>query len=696
MTGVTGVMFAVKAAFNILEAARNIAEARASRFDFEIVFSPLPAGNPLELARQHLSKSENWSASGQHNHILAEYADCILDQGDFGRFIDPDAPDERQTQLCLALNSAFSAKVAEEELKHFQSTETLQRWVDNDAGRRDRARLILRMSGLALEYISSHTHRLGLRGQAQTIVGAISDSIAGHIERNKSTIIDTAFTKGAGARIAEALLTTSLEIAETRPELFSDKESVQALVRSAISPFRELNSANASLDLNATQRLMKIREVLRGPVATGVIQTLYEHRRNVFDGDYPERGSAAGIVTDALFEGLVAETSESGRLASIFTPGFFVRTYPSVLQAVSASPEAFVRGSGQHIELGREFLTGLMQSLSAVESRPQLAQHIFQMGMEMTRRHARVYLVEEARAALSAELAERLDASDSPWALMQIKILSHIADGMISHFEAKGLDLSILSRPTEQDFLLDMVGLVAEQVSLTPGMILGDDVNPEIVNIARGVAAFIANEHASLISRSDWQRVSAHAVSLAMANPETLFSLDASDPEDALAVTLVQQILSSAQASLTAQADGSAALNRQPGQILFGRTLADALMATLDLATSHARQLATESGQAALNQFIEQLNSLATMQGVEQLSSQDWIYAFRWFLSDVVSTGQGAVSSEMILSAVDTMRKGRAMTANAPTDPFDFDHVRTPTGDPEVYYQPVPPQGAEG
>lgn len=696
MTGVTGVMFAVKAAFNILETARNIAEARASRFDFEVVFSPLPDGNPLDLARQHLSKSANWGDSGQHNHILADFADCILDQGDFGRFIDPDAPDERQTQLCLALNSAFSATVAEEELKQFQSVDTLQRWVDNDAGRRDRARLILRMSGLALEFISSHTHRLGLRGQAQTIVGAISDSIAAHIERNKSTIIETAFTKGAGARIAEALLTTSLEIAETRPELFSDKASVQALVRSAISPFRELNSANAALDLNATQRLMKIREVLRGPVATGVIQTLYEHRRDVFDGDYPERGSAAGIVTDALFEGLVAETGESGRLASIFTPGFFVRTYPDVLQAVSASPEAFVRGSGQHIELGREFLTGLMQSLSAVESRPQLAQHIFQMGMEMTRRHARVYLVAEARAALSAELAERLDATDSPWALVQIKILSHIADGMISHFEAKGLDPSILSRPTEQDFLLDLVGLVAEQVSHTPGMILGDDVNPEVVNIARGVAAFIANEHASLISRADWQRVSAHAVSLAMANPETLFSLDATDPEDALAVTLVQQVLSSAQASLTAQADGSAPLNRQPGQILFGRTLAEALMATLDLATSHARQLATESGRNALNQFIEQLNALATVQGIEQLSSQDWLFAFRWFLSDVVSTGQASVSSDMILSAVETMRKGRAMASSTPTDPFDFDHVRTPTGDPEVYYQPVPPQGAEG
>ena len=696
MTGVTGVMFAVKAAFNILETARNIAEARASRFDFEVVFSPLPDGNPLDLARQHLSKSENWGRSGQHNHILNDFADCILDQGEFGRFIDPDAPHERQTQLCLALNSAFSATVAADELKQFQSVDTLQRWVDNDAGRRDRARLILRMSGLALDFISSHTHRLGLRGHAQTIVGAISDSIAAHIDRHKSTIIDTAFTKGAGARIAEALLTTSLEIAETRPELFSDKDSVQALVRSAISPFRELNSANAALDLNATQRLLKIRDVLRGPVATGVIQTLYEHRRDVFDGDYPERGSAAGIVTDALFEGLVAETSESGQLASIFTPGFFVRTYPNVLQAVSASPEAFVRGSGQHIELGREFLTGLMQSLSAVDSRPQLAQQIFQMGMEMTRRHARVYLVNEARAALSAELAERLDSTDAPWALVQIKILSHIADGMISHFEAKGLDPSILSRPSEQDFLLDLVGLVAEQVSLTPGMILGDDVNPEVVNIARGVAAFIANDHASLISRADWQRVSAHAVSLAMANPETLFSLDTTDPEDALAVTLVQQVLASAQASLTAQADGSAPLNRQPGQILFGRTLAEALMATLDLATSHARQLATESGQASLNQFIEQLNALATVQGVEQLSSQDWLYAFRWFLSDVVSTGQASVSSEMILSAVETMRKGRAMASSAPMDPFEFDHVRTPTGDPEIYYQPVPPQGAEG
>lgn len=695
MTGITGVMFAVKAAFSILETAKDIAAARASRFDFDLVFAPLPAGNPLEVARLQLSKSENWGPGGQHNQILSDFADCIVDQGDFGRFIDPEAPHERQKQLCLVLNATFSSTVTEEELEQFQSVDRLHQWVDNDAGRRDRAWLILRMSGLALDFISTHTHRLGLRGQAQTIVGAISDSLAAHIERNQSTIIETAFTKGAGARIAEALLTSSLEIAETRPELFSDKASVQALVRSAISPFRELNAENVGLDLNATQRLMKIRQVLRGPVATGVIQTVYEHRRDIFDGDYPEKESAAGIVTDALFEGLVAETV-SGGLAKVFTPGFFVRTYPSVLRAVSASPEAFVRGTGQHVALGREFLSGLVNSLATMESRPQFAQAIFEMGMEMTRRHARIYIVDEARSALSAEMADRLETADSPWALMQIKILSHIADGMISHFEAKGLDPSILARPTEQAFILDMVGLVAEQVAETPGMILGDDVNPEVVNIARGVAAFIANEHASLISRADWQRVSAHAISLALANPETLFSLDANDPEDALAVALVQRVLSSAQANLTAQADGAAPLNRKSGQILFGRTLADALMTTLDLATSHARQLATESGQSALTQFIEQLNQLAMTQGAEQLSSQDWIYAFRWFLSDVISTGQANIPSETILLAVEAMRKGRALDSNKADDPFAFDHVRTPTGDPEVYYQPVPPQGAEG
>lgn len=695
MTGVTGVMFAVKAAFNLLETARSIAEARASRFDFDVVFAPLPAGNPLEIARLQLSKGENWGANSQHNHILTDFADCIVERDDFGRMIDPDAPEERQTELCMILNSTFAAAATKADLQQFQSVDRLHQWVDKDAGRKDRAWLILRMSGLALDFISTHTHRLGLRGQAQTIVGAISDSIAGHIERNKSAIIETAFTKGAGARIAEAVLTTSLELAETRPELFSNKESVQALVRSAISPFRELNTENAVLDLNATERLMKVRSVLRGPVAAGVMQTLYDHRRDVFDGDYPERESAAGIVTDALFEGLVSETA-SGGLANIFTPGFFVRTYPGVLRAVAASPDAFVRGTGQHVALGREFLTGLMDSLSTLESRPQFAQAIFTMGMEMTRRHARIYLVDEARSALATQLAERLEGEDSPWALLQIKILSHIANGMISHFEAKGLDMSILSRPTEQAFILDMVGLVAEQVADTPGMILGDDVNPEIVNIARGVAAFIANEHASLLSRADWQRVSAHAVSLAMSNPETLFSLDADDPEDALAVALVQRVLASAQSNLLAQADGSAPLNRTSGRVLFGRTLADALMATLELATSHARQLSTEAGQTALTQFIEQLNRMAEDQGAAQLSAQDWIYAFRWFLSDVISTGQATLSTETILGAVETMRKGRAMEPSTSDDPFDFDHIRTPSGDAEVYYQPISPQGAEG
>ena len=71
MSGITGVMFAVKAAFSILETAKNIAAARASRFDFDLVFAPLPAGNPLEVARQQLSKSENFWTDAFLNAFLA-------------------------------------------------------------------------------------------------------------------------------------------------------------------------------------------------------------------------------------------------------------------------------------------------------------------------------------------------------------------------------------------------------------------------------------------------------------------------------------------------------------------------------------------------------------------------------------------------------------------------------------------------
>ncbi len=692
-------MFAVKAAFSLLETAREISEDRASRVSLENYFSELPEQSPWAFAQQKLTDARNWGADQPHNHLLSHYAGAIKEFEDTGlRIIDIEAPQELQLELIETLRQTFPGANTDIDIRPFQAAGVLTSWQAGDGKRRDRVKLILSMSEVALGFVGAYSHRLGLRGQAENIVGAITDGLSSHIARNRLQITETAFTAGAGKRIAEALLSTSLEIAETRPELFSDKQSVQALVQAAVSPLRELNAENAGLDLNATQRLIKIRDTLRGPVGIGVIQTLHTHRREIFDEDYPEKESAAGIVTDALFESLVSQVSDGGGLGAIITPAFFARAYPSVLGAVAASPQAFVRGTGQHVEFGQEFLTGLMESLTVGRKNPKLAQSIFEMGMEMTRRHARVYLVSEARAALSAEMSERVAASDKPWALVQIKILNHIAEQMISRFEANGIDMSILAVPAEQGFILDLVGLVADQVAQTPGMILGDDVNPEVLSIARGVATFIASEHASLVSRADWQRVSAHAVALAMENPETLFSLDASDPEDFLAVTLIKQVLSSAQASLSAQADGTAPLARQSGQILFGRTLAQALMSTLDLAASHARQLATETGQQALSDFIDQLNTLAAGGGTQTLSSQDWIYAFRWFLSDVVSTGQFDVSEDMILNVVASMHKGQAAQPFAAFDQSDADLVANGAspGSSEIYYQPVPPQGAEG
>ena len=83
----------------------------------------------------------------------------------------------------------------------------------------------------------------------------------------------------------------------------------------------------------------------------------------IFDDDYPKKESAAGIVSDAMFLALVQQASSSDTIYGIITPGFFQRAYPALMEAVADSPEAFIRGKGDHVLLGQEFLTEMMTAL---------------------------------------------------------------------------------------------------------------------------------------------------------------------------------------------------------------------------------------------------------------------------------------------------------------------------------------------
>ncbi|MEL7481746.1 MAG: hypothetical protein AAGJ29_09290 [Pseudomonadota bacterium] len=539
---------------------------------------------------------------------------------------------------------------------------TLKRWIDADSRRRDRAGLVVQLSGVALSYLSANPTRLGLRPQAENIVAAVSGSLAAHFAANENEIANHAFTTGSRKRIGEMLLSASLQAAESHPEAFSESEPVQALIRAAASPLRVLNHENALADYTIGKRLSAIRDALRGPVGTSVLTTLYEQRQTLFDESYPERASAASIVTDAFFEGIV-DMANDADLGALFRPTAFANLYPKVIAAVGARPGAFIRGEGHHISFGREFLTDLMDALSPEGRRlaPDLTGAVFDLGISLSQKHAKLFLVQEAQGFVSEWVQTEAAGKTDPWALLQIRLAAQIADKMVSKFESSESAKAILLAPTNQPFLLELVGTIAEQVAETPGMI-GSDINPEILRITEGIASFVASEHADLLTRADWRTVASRAVELSLANPGRVFGLNDQDPRQFFLTNLISRILSTAHTSLLAQTSGVPQRERRPGGVLFGETLGQAMMIALQKSVTHLRTTDLANAEELVISLVTQLNDMsATERHGRQLSAEEWLFAFDWYLADVLSTQTLTLAPKDVFELLDR-RSGIQMT----------------------------------
>lgn len=681
--------------------------------------------NPSAVAIMEINRPELFGPQGAHPLVRQRFADLLHFQD--GVFVQrAPQPGEADDPAYLARLSDFVDAVLEaspnwqdrehEARKRRYDVEILKSWTSASEERRGRNAIIVSLAQTAFAFLDYKADALGLDAKAERIVGAFAQGVNTYLTTHRDTIVETAFSEGAPKRILDLVLTTTLRIASDRPDLFSGEEHVQAMIGAVIDPLREANDAPAG----DVSRLERFRAAIRGPVMVNMLETLHANRASVFGDDYPKTGTAVNAVTEALFGALVGNAREHGGLHDIIRPGLFQRTYPVLMQAVIDQPNAFVRGTGDHVELGRELLSswaGVFRSRPNIDADGELAGRLFELSVDITRRHARQYLAREGRARLNAWTAERRTElaaegrADDPWALVSLRLVTHVADKMLSSVAAGGLASGDVFAQVDFDLFLELVGILAEQAAETPGMILPEDVNPELVTIAQGVARFISDKHASLLSRADWRRVSAKAIELAMANPAVLFSIDESRPEGHLAVSLVQQILATAHGDLSGAGGAQA---RGPGRVLFGATLASAIETVLERAVANARQLLNRDVQGAVVVLAARLNKLSERLAQEQgagLSAGDWLDAFRWFLAHVVETGDGHIPDDRLLAFVESRGASEQappsalLPAAAPSPaapaPASLSPASAPapiadTSPARVFHNPVPPEEALG
>jgi len=687
MLAATSILSVVQAVFGMSASVRQFIDTRAQLQDMVVMIPQVAPRNPEAVATALLSNEDFFGPTGLFPNLRARYSD-VIDADEFSFFISTEGDPARRSELVAEILSLLSKPDglwderfgpvpsdvrADMNVRDQFYLHEIAKWDSADAARRDRNSIIFSAIQLSFSVLSAGSHKLGVGKDAQGVVATLASSLNTYFDTHREGFVENAFSAGMPRRMLDMFISTSLDMAATRPELFGEEQHVQNLVTAVAEPLRTLNMENTGQGLSVMQRVNAVRETLRGPVALGLLETLHENRALFFD-DYPEKSSAAGVVTEALFQGVIDQAQATpDDIRKVFAPGFVRRSYPLVLRAVADAPEAFIRGRDQHVLGGQELLASMMNALHqhlTVSRDPKLAQSIFEMGMKVTRKHARTFLVDEARSGLAewqagARSSNALSTGETePWAAVGIRIVTRIADGMIARFSEHGLSGQVIPGEADLDFLLEVVGIIADQAAQTPGMILPDDVNDEVVRIAEGVAAFIASEHASLLTRQDWKRVSARAADLAMRNPGALFSLDASDPREHLAVELVTQVLGAASASLQDQASGR--LQRDGGRLMFGETLARALMAVLDTAVANAWLLTRPQTVPALVEFVGTLNRMSqdspALEG-RRLSADDWIYAFRWFASEVIAHPDQPVPEATIARIVMEAER-KALSAN--------------------------------
>ena len=212
MSTTSGMMFAVKTAFSILEAAQTRIDQEATQFDIDWSIMKLPPTHPHLLASAVMSADDYWQGKTVTRETFINkfvesgvlWIDPELLRVNFSSEADPEDVAELYDDLRLHFPEADETKLLNARLSANQFA--INRWVSDDAVRRRRANGVTMLAGLAFQFMSSYTHRMGLRPQAQNIVSAITSNLAVHIEKNKDDIAENLFGEGMSKRIAETLL----------------------------------------------------------------------------------------------------------------------------------------------------------------------------------------------------------------------------------------------------------------------------------------------------------------------------------------------------------------------------------------------------------------------------------------------------------------------------------------------------------
>ncbi len=502
----------------------------------------------------------------------------------------------------------------------------------------------MELADVTLEVVGAQPNVLGLGQKASNVLESLAPNLERLIERRQ---MDGGQADPLGEELVKTFVFSALDSVVKHPDLVTTEERWEPVIEGMVMPLKEeMLGQDGQLQFIAKDRMQR---ALRGPVIYGALKAIDANASAFLKGD-ASQDKVLGEVSRTILSGLVERPPPGGlNLKRVFSEHGVLRIYDAAMQTASSRPDLFVRGNSDEAQAGRDLLQRMALSMDGLGLPPfdkdsglraELVSTMFEVAGEYGNRR----------------FADNSDGGhwDNTWADVYSSLLGNILSGLehgiqqrISPNGAGGLmaldddPKGLFARVFSREQAVGVVKIIATHVASTPHMVTGEDANIEAMNIAQVAAAAIASDTSGLLMADDWRRVISAMLGAAASNPGVLFSIDEGDGyHNQLSLVLIQHVMMKASESMQST-------SRVQGRILFGETLREALVATVQAATANLRasvMTRTETGDrshvSALGDFIDLISSYAHGDQPQlAMTADDWLHVYKYFLAHILEKG---------------------------------------------------------
>lgn len=646
---------AVSGLIRLGSAARSLYHDRILKEDFNVVVEGFPVAD-MEQRRKNamdavfMARGEPDVAALLTSGDLAGFFthECLQDPDSFMQLTGGNPHADNQIALiedwffdrCAAKAPGLANQIARDSTQDPRIRFMHREWLEQSDAPRGWGRFAWELVGVALDVVGAEPQLLGLDKKAESILRSMIPSFESLIDRR---LLDEGGEESIGEGLVKTFVHAALSTVSENPSLVTSEERWGPVIQGVVLPLKTEVENNGLATFIAHK---KLKSLVAGPVAFGALTAINENANKFLTGKFGA-DTVLGEVTRAVMSDSVTAEGAAGSydLLKLFSQDGLLRIYDGAIKTAAKKPELFVRGVSDETSAARDFLRRLAQTMETSAPPPfdtgsGIGPEVISIAFDVAG--------EYADARIQAKAGDK--DWDAAWADIYSNLMHDVLDGLKQGLVASdktggGIGENIFTRVFSREQAVDILKIISTHVASTPFMVTGERANPEVVNIARAVAEAVSSDEMGLLNADDWRSVISVMLGAAAKNPGVLFSIDVQDGlHHQLGLTLVQHVLQTAEASM-----GQAA--RQPGKILFGETLREALIATLQAANANIVNSIMSKGDTGarahieeLGLFINKLNAFS-MSGEAELamSADEWLAAYKYFLAHVLEHGPGAV-----------------------------------------------------